>query len=45
MENVKCESYPIGEESQFVAYEELKGSKLAAEKKPINSNCYAAENK
>ncbi|MCG7561025.1 hypothetical protein [Pseudoalteromonas sp. McH1-42] len=42
MENVKCESYPIGEEPVYGHYGELKGSKFVKEKKPVKTNGYAA---
>ncbi|KAF7770125.1 hypothetical protein PCIT_a3089 [Pseudoalteromonas citrea] len=42
MKNVKCESYPIGEEPDYIKYGELKGSKFVKEKKAVHSNSYAA---
>lgn len=42
MDNVKCESYPMGEEPDYVKYGELKGSKFVKEKKAVYSNSYAA---
>ena len=42
MKNVKCESYPIGEEPEYMKYVELKGSKVVKKKKDVHINSYAA---